>query len=167
MDAFDIIWLVVCIGLPVLSGLFSSGKKKPAKGSPRPQAGSGRGLADVLKDIVLEMTDADTADSVGDEPAADVAHTLVEGNQGSETMRVPVEKARLEKTPGVLPASAYSIRQHSSVPVAPERIDDSEIRADADAHTVEKPRKRNDKERIDPEKMVIYTAIMNPKFKEY
>ena len=35
MDLFDILWLVVCLGLPVISGIAASAeKKKKAQGRP-------------------------------------------------------------------------------------------------------------------------------------
>lgn len=61
MDFFDIVWLVVCIGLPIVSGIISSGKKRKAgpvpPGGKRDFAGD---LKDVLRSIGDEIVDANT-----------------------------------------------------------------------------------------------------------
>lgn len=61
MDFFDIVWLVVCIGLPIVSGIISSGKKRKARpvppGGKRDIAGD---LKDVLRSIGDEIVDANT-----------------------------------------------------------------------------------------------------------
>lgn len=104
MDLFDILWLVVCLGLPVISGIAAAAeKKKKAQGRP------------VVNEVV---------------PAA-------------------------EKTLETKPAVAAPAKSHCSDAIADGAIGGAE------------PKKRIDKERIDPEKLVVYTAIMNPKFNEY
>ena len=109
MDFFDILWLIVCIGLPVVSGIASTAqKKKSGKGAPVHAAG---------KPAVA---------SAAPEP-------------------VPVMK-----------------KQHVPSRTA---VDMGEIAAGAIGN--EKPVEHSDKEHIDPEKLVVYTAIMNPKFKEF
>lgn len=61
MDFFDIVWLVVCIGLPIVSGIISSGKKRKARpvppGGKRDFAGD---LKDVFRSIGDEIVDANT-----------------------------------------------------------------------------------------------------------
>lgn len=61
MDFFDIVWLVVCIGLPIVSGIISSGKKRKAR--PVPPGGK-RDIADDLRDVFRsigdEIVDANT-----------------------------------------------------------------------------------------------------------
>lgn len=52
MSGFDIIWLLVCIGLPVVSGILSAGKKQKAK----TKAGEPVGKRDFLEDLVKEVT---------------------------------------------------------------------------------------------------------------
>ena len=109
MDFFDILWLIVCIGLPVVSGIASTAqKKKSGKGAPVHAAGKPAKAA------------------AAPEP-------------------VPVKKKQ----------------------AAPSRptMDMGEISAGAIGS--EKPVERSDKKRIDPEKLVVYSAIMNPKFKEF
>ena len=52
MSGFDIIWLLVCIGLPVVSGILSAGKKQKAK----TKAGEPVGKRDFLEDLIKEVT---------------------------------------------------------------------------------------------------------------
>lgn len=105
MDLFDILWLVVCLGLPVISGIAASAEKKKKAQQGRP----------VVNEVV---------------PAAD---------------------KKIETKPAV----AAPAKSHCSEAIADGAIGEAE------------PKKRIDKERIDPEKLVVYTAIMNPKFNEY
>lgn len=105
MDLFDILWLVVCLGLPVISGIAASAEKKKKAQQGRP----------VVNEVV---------------PAAD---------------------KKIEPKPAV----AAPVKNHCSDAIADGAIGEAE------------PKKRIDKERIDPEKLVVYTAIMNPKFNEY
>lgn len=61
MDFFDIVWLVVCIGLPIVSGIVSSGKKRKAR--PVPPGGKrdiAADLKDVFRSIGDEIVDANT-----------------------------------------------------------------------------------------------------------
>lgn len=118
MDLFDILWLVICIGLPVISGIAASAeKKKKAQGRPM------------------------EAESVDEAPEE---QTVVE-----EVM--PAADKKIEPEPAV----AVPAKSHCSDAIADGAIGEAE------------PKKRIDKERIDPEKLVVYTAIMNPKFNEY
>lgn len=118
MDLFDILWLVVCLGLPVISGIAAAAeKKKKAQGQPM------------------------EAESVDEVPAE---QTVVE-----EVMPAA------EKTLETKPAVTVPAKSHCSEAIADGAIGEAE------------PEKRIDKERIDPEKLVVYTAIMNPKFNEY
>lgn len=52
MSGFDIIWLLVCIGLPVVSGILSAGKKQKTK----TKAGEPVGKRDFLEDLIKEVT---------------------------------------------------------------------------------------------------------------
>lgn len=121
MDLFDILWLVVCLGLPVISGIAAAAeKKKKAQGQPM------------------------EAESVDEVPEVPEEQTVVE-----EVM--PAADKKIEPKPAV----AAPAKSHCSDAIADGAIGEAE------------PKKRIDKERIDPEKLVVYTAIMNPKFNEY
>ena len=140
MDLFDILWLVICIGLPVISGIAASAeKKKKAQGRPVvTQEPEEKDLPSWMEILTGQPMEAESVDEVPEE------QTVVE----------EVEPAA-GKTLETKPAVAAPAKSHCSDAIADGAIGEAE------------PKKRIDKERIDPEKLVIYTAIMNPKFNEY
>lgn len=140
MDLFDILWLVVCLGLPVISGIAASAeKKKKAQGRPvvtqEPEENDLPSWMEILTGQPME------AESVDEAPEEQTAVEEV----------VPAAGNKLEPKPAV----AAPAKSHCSDAIADGAIGEAE------------PKKRIDKERIDPEKLVVYTAIMNPKFNEY
>lgn len=140
MDLFDILWLVVCLGLPVISGIAAAAeKKKKAQGRPvvtqEPEENDMPSWVEILTGQPME---AGSVDEVPEE------QTVVEEV-------VPAAGKTLEPKPAV----AAPAKSHCSDAIADGAIGEAE------------PKKRIDKERIDPEKLVVYTAIMNPKFNEY
>lgn len=140
MDLFDILWLVICIGLPVISGIAASAeKKKKAQGRPVvTQEPEEDNLPSWMEILTGQPMEAESVDEVPEEQAVveDVA---------------PAAGKTLETKPAV----AVPAKSHCSDAIADGAIGGAE------------PEKRIDKERIDPEKLVVYTAIMNPKFNEY
>lgn len=140
MDLFDILWLVVCLGLPVISGIAASAeKKKKAQGRPvvtqEPEENDMPSWVEILTGQPME------AESVDEVPAEQEVVNEV----------VPAADKKIEPKPAV----AAPAKSHCSDAIADGAIGEAE------------PKKRIDKERIDPEKLVVYTAIMNPKFNEY
>lgn len=140
MDLFDILWLVVCLGLPVISGIAASAeKKKKAQGRPvvtqEPEENDLPSWVEILTGQPME------AESVDEVPAEQEVVNEV----------VPAADKKIEPKPAV----AAPAKSHCSDAIADGAIGEAE------------PKKRIDKERIDPEKLVVYTAIMNPKFNEY
>lgn len=140
MDLFDILWLVVCLGLPVISGIAASAeKKKKAQGRPAvTQEPEENDLPSWMEILTGQPMEAESVDEVPEE------QTVVEEV-------VPAAGKTLETKPAV----AAPTKNHCSDAIADGAIGEAE------------PKKRIDKERIDPEKLVVYTAIMNPKFNEY
>lgn len=140
MDLFDILWLVICIGLPVISGIAASAeKKKKAQGRPVvTQEPEENDLPSWMEILTGQPMEAGPVDEVPEEP------TVVEEV-------VPAAGKTLETKPAV----AVPAKSHCSDAIADGAIGGTESE------------KRIDKERIDPEKLVVYTAIMNPKFNEY
>lgn len=140
MDLFDILWLVICIGLPVISGIAASAeKKKKAQGRPVvTQEPEENDLPSWMEILTGQPMEAGPVDEVPEE------QTIVE-EVG------PAAGNKLETKPAV----AVPAKSHCSDAIADGAIGGAE------------PKKRIDKERIDPEKLVVYTAIMNPKFNEY
>lgn len=140
MDLFDILWLVICIGLPVISGIAASAeKKKKAQGRP----------------VVTQ------------EPEEDNLPSWMEILTGQQMEAGPVDEVPEEQTvvEEVVPAAGKTLEMKPVVAV-PAKSHCSDAIADGAIGGAE-PEKRIDKERIDPEKLVVYTAIMNPKFNEY
>lgn len=140
MDLFDILWLVVCLGLPVISGIAASAeKKKKAQGRPVvTQEPEENDLPSWMEVLTGQPVEAGPVDEVPEE------QTVVEEV-------VPAAGKTLETKPAV----AVPAKSHCSDAIADGAIGGAE------------PEKRIDKECIDPEKLVVYTAIMNPKFNEY
>lgn len=140
MDLFDILWLVICIGLPVISGIAAAAeKKKKAQGRPVvTQEPEENDLPSWMEILTGQPMEAGPVDEVPEE------QTVVEEV-------VPAAGKTLETKPAV----AVPAKSHCSEAIADGAIGGAE------------PEKRIDKERIDPEKLVVYTAIMNPKFNEY
>lgn len=140
MDLFDILWLVVCLGLPVIFGIAASAeKKKKAQGRPVvTQEPEENDLPSWMEILTGQPVEAGPVDEVPEE------QTVVEEV-------VPAAGKTLETKPAV----AVPAKTHCSDAIADGAIGGAE------------PKKRIDKERIDPEKLVVYTAIMNPKFNEY
>lgn len=140
MDLFDILWLVVCLGLPVISGIAASAeKKKKAQGRPvvtqKPEEND---LPSWMEILTGQPMEAESVDEVPEEQ--EVVNEVV-----------PAVDKKIEPKPAV----AAPAKSHCSEAIADGAIGEAE------------PKKRIDKERIDPEKLVVYTAIMNPKFNEY
>ena len=57
MDFFDILWLLICIGLPVISGIASAKKKNAGKGKSVPQNSevpAESDLKEIFKSIIEE-----------------------------------------------------------------------------------------------------------------
>jgi len=140
MDLFDILWLVICIGLPVISGIAASAeKKKKAQGRPVvTQEPEEDDLPSWMEILTGQQMEAESVDEVPEE------QTVVEEV-------VPAAGKTLETKPAV----AVPAKKHCPDAIADGAIGGAELE------------KRIDKERIDPEKLVVYTAIMNPKFNEY
>lgn len=140
MDLFDILWLVVCLGLPVISGIAAAAeKKKKAQGRPVvTQEHEENDLPSWMEILTGQPMEAGPVDEVPEEQAV-VEEVVPAAGKTHETK----------------PAVAAPAKTHCSDAIADGSIGGAE------------PKKRIDKERIDPEKLVVYTAIMNPKFNEY
>lgn len=177
MDFFDILWLLICIGLPVISGIASAKKKNAGKGKSAPQNSevpAESDLKEIFKSIIREMNaqDADDDEEDDDEleevkpaqvqvnaaepvPAPEApARPAPEGYHAAELQPVPAYHpvSELRPTPEMRPAS--DLRAASTMrPVkskAPVLQEDDKIQ----------------KEKINLRNLVIYSSIMEPKFKE-
>lgn len=134
MDFFDILWLIICIGLPVISGIASAKKKNAGKGKSVPQnpeVPAESDLKEIFKNIIQEMNAQDA-----DEDDEDDENELEE----VKPAQVQVNAAEPCPSPEVRPVK-------SKAPVLQE--DD-----------------KQQKEKINLRNLVIYSSIMEPKFKE-
>lgn len=169
MDFFDILWLLICIGLPVISGIASAKKKNAGKGKSVPQNSevpAESDLKEIFKSIIQEMNAQNADDADEDEEDEDeleeVKPAQVQVN-AAEPVPAPEAPARpapevrpvadLRPTPEMRPASGMravsTVRQEKSkAPVLQEDVENKQ------------------KEKINLRNLVIYSSIMEPKFKE-
>ena len=165
MDFFDILWLIICIGLPVISGIASAKKKNAGKGKSAPQNSevpAESDLKEIFKSIIQEMNAQDADEDEEDEDELEEvkpAQVQVNAAEPCPTQEVPARPApevrpvaELRPTPEIRPASdlraASTVRPvKSKAPVLQE--DD-----------------KQQKEKINLRNLVIYSSIMEPKFKE-
>lgn len=169
MDFLDIIWIVVCIVLVAVPDLvFNNKKKKSARGrtrtsGPMPQLPENFPMPP-MPSVPSEPESMPTDDGPEDFPVwtePEVTEGQLEPQVQDVEPRIPVveqpkpvvelPKPVIEQPKPVV-VKEVSRRPASSVPKA-----DSSLADDG---------KKGGKLRVDPRNLVIYTAIMEPKFKE-
>lgn len=154
MDFLDILWLLICIGLPVISGIASAKKKNAGKGKSVPQNSevpAESDLKEIFKSIIQEMNaqNADDEDEEDEDELEEVKPAQVQVNAAEP---VPAPEVPARPAPEVRPVAdlraASTMRPvKSKAPVLQE--DD-----------------KKQKEKINLRNLVIYSSIMEPKFKE-
>lgn len=195
MDFFDILWLLICIGLPVISGIASAKKKNAGKGKSVPQNSevpAESDLKEIFKSIIQEMNAQDADEDEEDEDELEEvkpAQVQVNAAEPCPTQEVPARPAP-EVRPvadlrpvGSLPTAQeeHHVAEPQPVPVyhpvsemrpTPEMRPASDLRA---ASTVRQEKSKapvlqeddkQQKEKINLRNLVIYSSIMEPKFKE-
>lgn len=226
MSSFDIIWLIVCIGLPVLSGVLSAGKKQKAKTEAGEPAGKKDFLEDIFKEVVKEFKEnSSSVDIDVDEEENDSGKTestrrnsgemhggteirdyrrtaapAASMNPAAEGKSVPSVRPAMAGGQVMMPtraketmAAAAAMKTMMSTSVletkttrtaatvtkalktkpagsyhphaAPEHL-----RGGSGVAATEPVPQKSDRqagvERIDPKRMIIYDAVLNPKFRE-
>lgn len=152
MDFLDIIWIVVCIVLVAVPDLvFNNKKKKSAHGrtrtsGPMPQ--------------MPENFPMPPMSSVPSEPESMPESMPTE--DGSEDFPVWTEPEETEEQPepqvqAVEQPKPVAVKEVARRPASPAPQTDSSQADDG---------KKREGLRVDPRNLVIYTAIMEPKFKE-
>lgn len=152
MDFLDIIWIVVCIVLVAVPDLvFNNKKKKSARGrtrtsGPMPQ--------------MPENFPMPPMPSVPSEPESMPESMPTE--DGSEDFPVWTEPEETEEQPepqvqAVEQPKPVAVKEVARRPASPAPQTDSSQADDG---------KKREGLRVDPRNLVIYTAIMEPKFKE-
>lgn len=188
MDFFDILWLLICIGLPVISGIASAKKKNAGKGKSVPQNSevpAESDLKEIFKSIIQEMNaqNADDEDEEDEDELEEVKPAQVQVNAAEP---VPVSEAR--PVADLLPVGSMRTAQVEPQAAKPQPVPAyhpvSEMRptpemrpaSDLRASSTVRPMKskapvlqeddKKQKEKINLRNLVIYSSIMEPKFKE-
>lgn len=162
MDFLDIIWIVVCIVLVAVPDLvFNNKKKKSARGStrtsgPMPQMPENFPMPP-MPSVTSEPESMPTEDEpevfpVWTEPE-EMEEPAVPQVQAVEQPKPVVEQFK----PVVERPKPVAAKEVTRRPASPAPQTDSSLADDG---------KKDGKLRVDPRNLVIYTAIMEPKFKE-
>lgn len=188
MDFFDILWLLICIGLPVISGIASAKKKNAGKGKSVPQNSevpAESDLKEIFKSIIREMNaqNADDEDEEAEDELEEVKPAQVQVNAaepGPAPEVRPVADLRpvgSMRTAQVEPQAAKPQPVPAYHPVSemrptPEMRPASDLRAASTVRPVKSKAPvlqeddKKQKEKINLRNLVIYSSIMEPKFKE-
>ncbi len=188
MSFYDILTIVIFLGLPVVSAVISAKEKKNKSKKPL-QGGQehGEDIKDIFKSILAEMngeTPARQDEDPEEEPSRPWQEPVVEDD---EEPSMPWEEPVVEdecpsgqapdarpwkepvlETPApvvVAPVAAAPVAENSGMRVretAPSRPEGLRPALRKVEDVSEKPVM----EKIDPKKLIIYDAILNPKFKD-
>lgn len=153
MDFLDIIWIVVCIVLVAVPDLvFNNKKKKSARGRTRTS-----GPMPQMPSVPSEPESMPTEDEPEDFPvwteSEEMEEPAVPQVQAVEQPKSVVEQFK----PVVERPKPVTVKEVARRPASPAPQTDSSPADDG---------KKDGKLCVDPRNLVIYTAIMEPKFKE-
>lgn len=155
MDFLDIIWIVVCIVLVAVPDLvFNNKKKKSARGrtrtsGPMPQMPENFPMPP-MPSVPSEPESMPTEDEPEDLPV------WTEPEEMEEPAEPQVQAVEQPK-PAVEQPKPVAVKEVTRRPTSPAPQTDSSPADDG---------KKDGKLRVNPRNLVIYTAIMEPKFKE-
>ncbi len=155
MDFLDIIWIVVCIVLVAVPDLvFNNKKKKSARGrtrtsGPMPQMPENFPMPP-MPSVPSEPESMQTEDEPEDFPVQTEPEEM-------EEPAVPQVQAVEQPKPVVEQPKPVAVKEVTRRPASPAPQTDSNPADNG---------KKDGKLRVDPRNLVIYTAIMEPKFKE-
>lgn len=162
MDFLDIIWIVVCIVLVAVPDLvFNNKKKKSARGrtrtsGPVPQMPENFPMPP-MPSVPSEPESMPTEDEPEDFPVwiepEEMEEPAVPQVQAVEQPKPVVEQFK----PVVEQPKPVAVKEVARRPASPAPQTDSNQADDG---------KKREGLRVDPRNLVIYTAIMEPKFKE-
>lgn len=161
MSFYDILTIVIFLGLPVVSAVISAKEKKNKSKKPL-QGGQehGEDIKDIFKSILAEMNGETTArqdEDSEEKPSRPWQEPVVEDD---EEPSMPWEEPVV-----VAPVAAAPVAENSGMRVretAPRRPEGLRPASRKVEEVAEKPVM----EKIDPKKLIIYDAILNPKFKD-
>lgn len=162
MDFLDIIWIVVCIVLVAVPDLvFNNKKKKSARGrtrssGPMPQMPENFPMPP-MPSVQSEPESMPTEDEPEDFPVWTEPEET-EGQPEPQVQAVEQPKPVVEQfKPVVEQPKPVTVKEVARRPASPAPQTDSSQADDG---------KKREGLRVDPRNLVIYTAIMEPKFKE-
>lgn len=162
MDFLDIIWIVVCIVLVAVPDLvFNNKKKKSAHGrartsGPMPQMPENFPMPP-MPSVPSEPESMQTDDESEDFPVW-TEPEVTEDQSVPQVQAVEQPKPVVEQfKPVVEQPKPVAVKEVARRPASPAPQTDSSSADDG---------KKDGKLRVDPRNLVIYTAIMEPKFKE-
>lgn len=183
MSFYDILTIVIFLGLPVASAVISAKEKKNKSKKPL-QGGQehGEDIKDIFKSILAEMNGETTAQQDEDpeeEPSRPWQEPVVEDDEESSmTWEEPVletpSQTKPWSEPVVIDPKPAPAAVQAPVVVAPV-AENSGMRVRETARPeglrpvsrkVEEVSEKPVMEKIDPKKLIIYDAILNPKFKD-
>lgn len=186
MSFYDILTIVIFLGLPVVSAVISAKEKKNKSKKPL-QGGQehGEDIKDIFKSILAEMNGGTTAQQDEDpeeEPSRPWQEPVVEDDEESSmTWEEPVLETPAQTKPWSEPVvtdpkpapAAVQAPALAAAPVAENsgmRVRETETRRPEGlrpaSRKVEEVSEKPVMEKIDPKKLIIYDAILNPKFKD-
>lgn len=190
MSFYDILTIVIFLGLPVVSAVISAKEKKNKSKKPL-QGGQehGEDIKDIFKSILAEMNGETTAQQDEDseeKPSRPWQEPVVEDDEEpSMTWEEPVLETPAQTKPWsepvvidpkpapaavqapvvVAPVAAAPVAENSGM-----RVRETETRRPEGlrpaSRKVEEVSEKPVMEKIDPKKLIIYDAILNPKFKD-
>lgn len=186
MSFYDILTIVIFLGLPVVSAVISAKEKKNKSKKPL-QGGQehGEDIKDIFKSILAEMNGETTApqdEKPEEEPSRPWQEPVVEDD---EKPSMPWEEPVLETPSQTKPWSEPVVIDPKPAPAAVQapalaaapvaensgmRVRETETRRPEGlrpaSRKVEEVSEKPVMEKIDPKKLIIYDAILNPKFKD-
>lgn len=176
MSFYDILTIVIFLGLPVVSAVISAKEKKNKSKKPL-QGGQehGEDIKDIFKSILAEMngeTPARQDENPEEEPSRPWQEPVVEDDdEPSMPWSEPVvidpkpAPAAVQAPVVVAPVAVAPVAENSGMRVretAPRRPEGLR----SVSRKVEEVSEKPVMEKIDPKKLIIYDAILNPKFKD-
>lgn len=190
MSFYDILTIVIFLGLPVVSAVISAKEKKNKSKKPL-QGGQehGEDIKDIFKSILAEMngeTPAPQDEDSEEKPSRPWQEPVLEDDEEpSMPWEEPVPETPAQTKPWsepvvidpkpapaavqapvvVAPVAAAPVAENSGMRVretAPRRPEGLRPVSRKVEEVSEKPVM----EKIDPKKLIIYDAILNPKFKD-
>lgn len=152
MDFLDIIWIVVCIVLVAVPDLvFNNKKKKSARGRTR-TSGPMPQLPENFPMPPMPSVPSEPESMPESMPTEDEPEDFPVWTEPEEMEEPAVPQVQAVEQP-----KPVAVKEVTRRPASPEPQTDSSPADDG---------KKDGKLRVDPRNLVIYTAIMEPKFKE-